>query len=298
MDSASDACGVAKNGPPGDLKKTKASSTADCSQEKPFAVPFSSSPRPARLASPASSCRGTPPPPRLAPSAAAGGRSVRSIVEWLEGPRQPESPPENNILGRKTTSTVSEASAHPNHHRPDDQSIAHAEDVEEYSLTYLNYKGFYLEAPLARCLDGVNDDLAKKPLEEVFHDAKKSATSGRTVVNVTSSAPSSPAAAGEKMSTSVGEDVEASKQADTSYEKPADLGQAKTSQATIAGNTGAMACPDKKDVSSIADAKNAREDHSNTVAIAENGVSSAEAAAEGDQGQNFVRRDPQEVDAF
>lgn len=46
-------------------------------------------------------------------------------------------------------------------------------DIEEYSLTYLKYKKYFTEKPLARCLDGVTADLSQMPLDEIFENASK-----------------------------------------------------------------------------------------------------------------------------
>ncbi|KAM4063896.1 hypothetical protein HRG_006987 [Hirsutella rhossiliensis] len=309
MDPASNAHGTHKEGPPAGVIKA-AGPTTDRSQEKPSDLPVNPSPRPARLASPASSCRGgaAATPPRQALPAGVAGRSVKSIVEWLEGPKQPDSPPTTSVAsgpGRKATSAASVASApldqpldQPlDHHRPADQSIARAEDVEDYSLTYLNYRGFYLEAPLARCLDGVDKDLSKKPLEDVFKDAEKRTASGRTVVNVTSPTPSSSAAAKEKTSTSIGEDADASKQAAVPDKESANVGHAKVPQVTAAGSAGAAAGPAEPGGSDIADAKKATDGPTGRIAAAGNQVSAAAPAAGGEV-QEFIQRDPQEVEAF
>lgn len=196
MDPLSNAHGVSKEGPSASVRMTANGRGDDCAT----GPTVSSSPRPAPLASPASSCRGgsvtTPPPSRQAPLSASGGRSVKSIVEWLEGPKRPDSPPATSVASgpaRKTTSAATAASAAPTPHRPVDQAIPRAGDVEEYSLTYLNYRGFYLEAPLARCLDGVEEDLSKKPLEDIFKDAERKSASWRAVVNMASAS-----AAGQK----------------------------------------------------------------------------------------------------
>ncbi|KAF4507887.1 hypothetical protein G6O67_004338 [Ophiocordyceps sinensis] len=308
MDPPSNARGAPREGPPEGVNKTVGSPVTDGSQEKQSGPHADPSPRPARLASPASSCRGgvaaTPPPPtRQAPSAAAGGRSVKSIVEWLEGPKQPDSPPATNVAsgpGRKTTSTVSVPSAVPDHHRHAHQGIAHAEDVEDYSLTYLNYKGLYQGAPLARCLDGVEEDLSKKSLEDIFKEAERNTASGRTVVNVTSPLSFSPAAAEEKTSTAVGEDVGASKHAASSGTKPANVEHAKVPRATAAGNAGAATGPANQGVSGVADGKIGVADPvaTRTIATAGNQGSAAAPATGGPEGQEFIQRDPQEVEAF
>jgi hypothetical protein len=128
----------------------------------------------------------SPPPPPLCPRNASantsqsGGRSVKSIVAWLE------SSPTTGVFADRTGSRTKKR-----RQRPTDEEVPHndsstaqhsttaslstqfsqqslgAPDVEEYSLTLLKYREYFTERPLARCLDdeeGAGQGRASRPV--------------------------------------------------------------------------------------------------------------------------------------
>lgn len=82
-----------------------------------------------------------------------GCRSVKSIVAWLESSSstQPWSPRSNAVDMAHDLSAGSLSSCH----QPQsyNHSASGASEIEDYSLTYLQYKEYFTGAPLARCLD-------------------------------------------------------------------------------------------------------------------------------------------------
>ncbi|KAL6878807.1 hypothetical protein J3F83DRAFT_711594 [Trichoderma novae-zelandiae] len=79
------------------------------------------------------------------------GRSVRSIVAWLESATTNADTSRDDLKSVHSVATISSAGSNSSlWSRP---TIPGAEDVEEYSLTLLKYKKYYTEVPLGRCLD-------------------------------------------------------------------------------------------------------------------------------------------------
>ncbi|POR39031.1 Uncharacterized protein TPAR_00773 [Tolypocladium paradoxum] len=117
-----------------------------------------------------------------------GGRSVKSIVQWLEASREaPLASPKSILSGVKqnpATSTATPVQAA----LETERTIPHAPGVEDHSLAYLNYKKFFTNVPLGRCLDGVTEDLSKIPLEDIFKNAGKGLASEKTRVSLIGSA--------------------------------------------------------------------------------------------------------------
>ncbi|RDA87712.1 hypothetical protein CP532_1793 [Ophiocordyceps camponoti-leonardi (nom. inval.)] len=117
----------------------------------------------------------------------ANGRSVKSIVAWLESPK------ENNFPPTTTTSRSSSGNVGRNLSWAEYQSragggsgisLSRSGDVVEDgddSLTTLNYRSFFGQKPLGRCLDGVEEDLSKLSIEEVI---ARSGKTDRAVVSI------------------------------------------------------------------------------------------------------------------
>lgn len=87
------------------------------------------------------------------------GRSVKSIVAWLESA---STNPDTSRLSGDDIKSVHSAgtisSAGSNSSLLSRHTIPGASDVVEYSLTLLKYKRYYTEVPLGRCLDGQGRD--------------------------------------------------------------------------------------------------------------------------------------------
>ncbi|KAL7814640.1 hypothetical protein V8C44DRAFT_325729 [Trichoderma aethiopicum] len=79
------------------------------------------------------------------------GRSVRSIVAWLESAATNADTSRDDLKSVHSVATISSAGS--NSSLLSRHTIPGAEDVEEYSLTLLKYKKYYTEVPLGRCLD-------------------------------------------------------------------------------------------------------------------------------------------------
>lgn len=80
-------------------------------------------------------------------------RSVKSIVAWLESSSTDQSrSPRGTItkISRNISTGSSSTYIELRKHKP---SVSAADDVEEYSLTYLKYKNYFTCEPLGRCLD-------------------------------------------------------------------------------------------------------------------------------------------------
>lgn len=84
------------------------------------------------------------------------GRSVRSIVAWLESAATNADTSRDDLKSVHSVATISSAGS--NSSLLSRHTIPGAEDVEEYSLTLLKYKKYYTEVPLGRCLDGQRRD--------------------------------------------------------------------------------------------------------------------------------------------
>ncbi|KAF4584087.1 hypothetical protein GQ602_005460 [Ophiocordyceps camponoti-floridani] len=117
----------------------------------------------------------------------AAGRSVKSIVAWLESPKDTGysviSRPEIRLSSTTTTTTTATTTT-VTERRLGSFSRAPVEaDDEQDSLTLLNYRDFFAQRPLARCLDGVTEDLSKLSLDEVFARAGRTERAVVTVVS-------------------------------------------------------------------------------------------------------------------
>ncbi|TFB04566.1 hypothetical protein CCMA1212_003743 [Trichoderma ghanense] len=84
------------------------------------------------------------------------GRSVRSIVAWLESAATNADTSRDDLKSVHSVATISSAGS--NSSLLSRHTIPGAEDVEEYSLTLLKYKKYYTEVPLGRCLDEQRGD--------------------------------------------------------------------------------------------------------------------------------------------
>ncbi|KAL7914896.1 hypothetical protein GGI35DRAFT_163327 [Trichoderma velutinum] len=87
------------------------------------------------------------------------GRSVKSIVAWLESASANANASKHSgddIKSIHSVGTISSAGS--NSSLLSRHTIPGASDVEEYSLTLLKYKKYYTEVPLGRCLDGHGQD--------------------------------------------------------------------------------------------------------------------------------------------
>ncbi|RDA93701.1 hypothetical protein CP533_4895 [Ophiocordyceps camponoti-saundersi (nom. inval.)] len=107
----------------------------------------------------------------------ANGRSVKSIVAWLESPKESTFPSTASI--RSNSGNVGRNPSWTDYHARGGGAIfpsrsGEVGDDEDDSLTTLNYKSFFGQKPLGRCLDGVEEDLSKLSLEDVI------ARSGKT----------------------------------------------------------------------------------------------------------------------
>ncbi|UNI20590.1 hypothetical protein JDV02_006662 [Purpureocillium takamizusanense] len=125
-----------------------------------------------------------------------GGRSVKSIVAWLESSGPSPSPTKSFSSPKRATTTSSSPKAgfkasrslsafsQAQLSRVSSYNVRTAPDVEDYELSYLKYKEYFTEKPLGRCLDGVTEDLSKMSLEDMLENAEKSAHSEPTLVRV------------------------------------------------------------------------------------------------------------------
>ncbi|KAM0254715.1 hypothetical protein ACHAQJ_006496 [Trichoderma viride] len=87
------------------------------------------------------------------------GRSVRSIVAWLElASTNPDTSRQSGDDIKSVHSVGTISSAGSNSSLFSRQTIPGAADVEEYSLTLLKYKQYFTEVPLGRCLDAQEQD--------------------------------------------------------------------------------------------------------------------------------------------
>ncbi|PTB69729.1 hypothetical protein BBK36DRAFT_1156294 [Trichoderma citrinoviride] len=84
------------------------------------------------------------------------GRSVRSIVAWLESAATNADTSRDDLKSVHSVATISSAGS--NSSLLSRHTIPGAEGVEEYSLTLLKYKKYYTEVPLGRCLDDQRRD--------------------------------------------------------------------------------------------------------------------------------------------
>ena len=118
----------------------------------------------------------------------AGGRSVKSIVRWIEAsePAAPASP--KSVISKLNRNSSTDVGATAQKTCPTKRTIPHAPGVEDHSLAYLNYKRFFTEAPFERCLDGVTENLAKIPLDTLFNNASNGLASEKTRVSLFASA--------------------------------------------------------------------------------------------------------------
>lgn len=82
-----------------------------------------------------------------------GSRSVKSIVAWIESSSnsQPWSPRSIHADIKRDLSSSSVSTSYES--RLYQQSVSGADDVEDYSLTYLKYRKYFANPPLGRCLD-------------------------------------------------------------------------------------------------------------------------------------------------
>ncbi|RCI09014.1 hypothetical protein L249_5095 [Ophiocordyceps polyrhachis-furcata BCC 54312] len=115
----------------------------------------------------------------------ANGRSVKSIVAWLESPKESNFPPtttrssSSGNVGRNPSWAECQARAGGG----SGISLSRSGEVEDGddSLTTLNYRSFFGQKPLGRCLDGVEEDLSKLSIEDVI---ARSGKTDRAVVSI------------------------------------------------------------------------------------------------------------------
>lgn len=107
------------------------------------------------------------------------GRSVRSIVAWLESASANADASKHSgddIKSVHSVGTISSAGS--NSSLLSRHTIPGASDVEEYPLTLLKYRKYYTEVPLGRCLDGHGQDdtpvenaSTEVSLQQQFHNS-------------------------------------------------------------------------------------------------------------------------------
>ena len=118
---------------------------------------------------------------------AIGGRSVKSIVGWIETSKHSAPISSKSVWsqgGQESSMTKAITLREP----PSPQhALPHAPGVEDDSLAFLNYTKFFTESPIGRCLDGVMEDLSTIPLEDLFNNVGTSLASEQTRVNLLSS---------------------------------------------------------------------------------------------------------------
>ncbi|PHH88133.1 hypothetical protein CDD83_7937 [Cordyceps sp. RAO-2017] len=130
-----------------------------------------------------------------ASGAGATGRSVKSIVAWMESPQQGQQGTEASESASSKSAAKPEARKYPSAGSAAGTATSSATgnipkspDVEDYSLTLLKYKEFFNDKPLGRRLDGETRDLSKIPLEQIFAEAEKRTASEKTTVSIDRSA--------------------------------------------------------------------------------------------------------------
>ncbi|PHH80958.1 hypothetical protein CDD80_5168 [Ophiocordyceps camponoti-rufipedis] len=120
------------------------------------------------------------------PPVMAAGRSVKSIVAWLESPKDEGysviTRPDIRLSSTTTTTTTTTTTVTERRLGSFSRAPVEADD-EQDSLTLLNYRDFFAQRPLARCLDGVTEDLSKLSLDEVFARAGRTERAVVTVVS-------------------------------------------------------------------------------------------------------------------
>ncbi len=125
-----------------------------------------------------------------------GGRSVKSIVDWIES-SGPSPSPTKGVISTSTTalttkspkpgvkasqplSTISQLKRP----RVPSSNVPNTADVDDDELSYLKYQEYFSDKPLGRRLDGVTEDLSKLPVEDIFKNAEKAVHSEPTRVRV------------------------------------------------------------------------------------------------------------------
>lgn len=79
------------------------------------------------------------------------GRSVKSIVAWIEA--SPSATTPSKITRSHTSKANLSGVSSPDYTSQSIQQNLAAADVEEYSLTLLKYRKYFTQQPLGRCLD-------------------------------------------------------------------------------------------------------------------------------------------------
>ncbi|PNY27699.1 Uncharacterized protein TCAP_02376 [Tolypocladium capitatum] len=117
-----------------------------------------------------------------------GGRSVKSIVRWLEASAEAPLASPKRVLAEVKQNPAASRAGPVRGLLEIGYTIPHAPGVEDHSLAYLNYKKFFTEVPLGSCLDGVAEDLSTIPLKDMFENIGKGLASEKTRVSLVSSA--------------------------------------------------------------------------------------------------------------
>ncbi|KAJ6443277.1 complex 1 protein (LYR family) domain-containing protein [Purpureocillium lavendulum] len=231
-----------------------------------------------------------------------GGRSVKSIVAWLESSGPSPSPtksvasprsvlsaksPKPGVKASQSVSTISQARSLP--HAPT-SSIPPGADIEDYELSYLKYKEYFTAKPLGRCLDGVTEDLSKIPLEDIFKNAERAVNSEPTRVRVYAAVDGSKLAEGVSRDFANPPETAAAEQ--LSHELGATLRGQSQDEDNAAKTTG-------KVTESATEKGTDRASSSDDILLpADSADTGPEAPATEGDSNTFIQRDPQEVKAF
>lgn len=200
----------------------------------------------------------------------AGGRSVKSIVRWLEASRQAPAASPKSVLSEVKQNPATSTAAPVQEPLSTGRNIPHAPGVEDHSLAYLNYKKFFTEVPLGRCLDGVTEDLSNISLQDIFKNAVRGLASEKTRVSLIDSADD----AGEASAPGKAGDDAATEESTAAPEK----------LFNAPGDETALVVSKEMDVET-------QGHRSGTAASAEQQAASTESPV-------VIRRDPQEVSEF
>ncbi|KFA64978.1 hypothetical protein S40285_10146 [Stachybotrys chlorohalonatus IBT 40285] len=110
----------------------------------------------------------SPPRPQARDATPRGNRSVKSIVAWLESsPNSPKPSQKTNATSVAKHVSPTAGVTHSKHQYSQP-------DVEEYSLTLLNYRKYFTGKPLGRCLDdATQNETISSPIFEVPKGVKQ-----------------------------------------------------------------------------------------------------------------------------
>ncbi|KEY70291.1 hypothetical protein S7711_11098 [Stachybotrys chartarum IBT 7711] len=128
----------------------------------------------------------SPPRPQARDATPRGNRSVKSIVAWLESsPNSPKPSQKTNAasIAKHVSPTAGVKHSKHQYSQP---------DVEEYSLTLLNYRKYFTEKPLGRCLDdATQNETVDLPVSEIPKGVKQDSSICSNPTSVHDASPAS-----------------------------------------------------------------------------------------------------------